>query len=381
LTVSWKPLVICPQAELAGRMTSILGELAAGAATVRAEYPRMGAGAAFVQQAAANICFLDVATNSEHAQILIAEICPSVPVVALHHRNDADLILRCLRRGACEYLAEPTPESVRAVFDRLTRARSGIERTRGTIYCVVPGKPGCGASSLAMQLAVGLRSPASKVLLVDADPMNSSVAFLLKLKSEFHLGDALRDWKRMDDDLWSRLTVSTCGLEALIAPESAAGNLEITRSLAAELCGWWRDRYTFTVLDMPDIRAATDWGFVALADAVLLVTTNELAALQSTRRALAFLDHEAAARLRLILNRYTPATGLKREDLKTAVGIEPYATLANDYEVMQSALLDGKPAPANSRFGASVMALCARLCNRPACPKRDGSWLSALFRR
>jgi hypothetical protein len=41
------------------------------------------------------------------------------------------------------------------------------------------------------------------------------------------------------------------------------------------------------VLDLPDARAAVDFGFTALADAVLLVTTNELAALQATRRALA----------------------------------------------------------------------------------------------
>jgi hypothetical protein len=28
--------------------------------------------------------------------------------------------------------------------------------------------------------------------------MKASVAFQLKLKCEFHLGDAVRDWKRMD---------------------------------------------------------------------------------------------------------------------------------------------------------------------------------------
>jgi len=69
-----------------------------------------------------------------------------------------------------------------------------------------------------------------------------------------------------------------------------------------------------------------------------MVTTNELAALQSTRRALAYLDHAGAdrGRLRLVLNRYTPATGLKREDVRTALGLEPFATLSNDYEVMQA---------------------------------------------
>ena len=383
MSTAWKPLLIVPQPELARRISAIFQEFAPGTA-IRTEYPRMGSAAATAKESAANICFLDVASNSEHAQVLIAEISPFLPVVALHHRNDADLILRCLRRGACEYLADPTADAVRAVFDRLARARSGNAPHAGLIYCVVPGKPGCGASSLATQLAIELHS-GGKALLVDADPMNGSVAFQLKLKSEFHLGDALRDWKRMDDDLWSRLVVPACGVDILTAPESPATHIEIGRPLAGELCSWWRDRYAATVVDLPDVRAAADCGLATLADAVLLVTTNELAALQSTRRALAYLDHAGVdrARVRLVLNRYTPATGLKRDDVKTALGLEPFTSLANDYEVMQAALLDGKPAPAGSRFAASVAALCAQLADKPKPPaaKPESSWIASLFHR
>src|SRR5690242_3640074 len=381
MSAHWKPLVICPEPELARRIGSVLAGLGCES-LAHTEYPRIGSIAGLIQDTGCNICFLDVATNSEHAQALIAELAPLAPVIALHHRNDADLILRCLRRGACEFLAEPAPETVRSLFERLGRSRT--EKPAGAIYCVVPGKPGSGASSLASQLAVELRSSgAARVLLVDGDPMNGSIAFLLKLKSEFHLGDALRDWQRMDDDLWSRLTVSACGLDVVTAPENPATRIEINPQLAGELCGFWRERYDATVLDLSDVRAAADCGFAALADTVLLVTTNELAALQSTRRALAYLNQAAIdrGRLRLVLNRYTPATGLKRDDLKTALGLEPFAALSNDYEVMQAALLDGKPAPAGSRFGASVHALCAQLRPKIGQPKNNGYWLASLLRR
>jgi pilus assembly protein CpaE len=384
MSTLWKPLVIAPHPDLARRISTILNELTPNA-VIRTEYPRMGTVAALARENAANICFLDVATNAEHAQILIAELSPSIPTVALHHRNEADLILRCLRRGACEYLAEPTADAVCAVFDRLIRSCGGNTKPVGAVYCVVPGKPGCGASSLATQVAVQFHVGSAKVLLVDCDPMNGSVAFQLKLKCEFHLGDALRDWKRMDDDLWSRLVVSACGVEILSAPESPAPRIEITAPLAGELCAWWRDRYAVTVLDLPDVRTAADWGFAALSDSVLLVTTNELAALQSTRRALAYLDHAGTdrSRLRLILNRYAPSAGLKPEDVKTALGLDPFAMLSNDYEAMQSALLEGKPAPSGSRFAASVGALCAQLLNKPRTlpSKTDNSWIGSLFRR
>jgi pilus assembly protein CpaE len=382
----WKPLVVCPQPDFQRRLHAVLTELAVEQPCTLTEYPRAGTIAVLVERHACNICFLDAATNSEEAQLLISELAPSVPVVALHPRNDADLILRCLRRGACEFIADPTADAVRGVFERLARTRfETAGHAPGAVYCVVPGKPGCGASTLAAHLAIQLRlDGANPVLLVDADYLTGSIAFMLKLKPEFHLEDVLRDWARMDDDLWSRLTVPAFGLDVLAAPEDPTTRAEVSRQFAGELCTFWRERYEAVVLDLPDVRAAVDSGFVALADVTLLVTTNELGALHATRRSLECLDAGGGdrAKLRLILNRYTPLTGLKREDVKTALALEPFAMLGNDYEAMQVALLDGKPVPAGSRFGASVQALCRQLSNKSAPEKKNtSSWLTSLIHR
>jgi pilus assembly protein CpaE len=384
-TVVWKPLVVCPQPEFQRRLRAVLTALAVEQPCTLAEYPRGGTIAALVERHACNICFLDAATNSEDAQLLISELAAAIPVVALHPRNDADLILRCLRRGACEFVADPTVDAVRGVFERLARTRcEAAQHAPGAVYCVVPGKPGCGASTLAAHLAIQLRGDgANPVLLVDGDPLTASIAFMLKLRPGFHLEDVLRDWARMDDDLWSRLTVPAFGVDVLAAPEDPTTRTEVGRQAAGELCAFWRERYEAVVLDLPDVRAAVECGFAALADNILLVTTNELAALHATRRGLRCLDQGAAdrAKLRLILNRYTPVTGLNREDVKTALALEPFAVLCNDYEVIQAALLDGKPAPAGSRFGASLQALCRQLSNKCVTEKKNSSWLTSLLHR
>jgi len=383
--VAWKPLVVCPQAAMAQRVLAVLRELELDPVATLGEYPRMGTIAAIAQQSSCDICFLDVATNPEHAQLLISDLSPEVPVVALHPRNDADLILRCLRRGACEFVADPTADAVRGVFERLARTR--FESTRhapGAVYSVVPGKPGCGASTLAAHLAIQLhRGGTNPVLLVDGDYLTASIAFMLKLKPEFHLEDVLRDWARMDDDLWARLTVPAFGLDVLAAPEDPTTRTQVSRQFAGELCAFWRERYEAVVLDLPDVRAAVDCGFAGLSDTVLLITTNELAALHATCRGLRYLDAGSADRgkLRLILNRYTPVTGLNRDEVKTVLALQPFAILCNDYEVIQAALLDGKPAPPGSRFGASVQALCRQLSRAGAPEKRNASWLGSLLHR
>jgi pilus assembly protein CpaE len=379
----WKPLVVCPHPALGTRITAALHEAIPNQQAILSDYPRMGSLAALALERGANLCFIDVATNAEHAQVLISEVAPLMPVVALMARNDADLILRCLRRGACEFLSEPGIEDLREVFERLGRTRTpAAQRSSGTAWCVVPGKPGCGASTLAVHLAIQASIDGGKVLLVDTDPLAASAAFLLKLKPEFHLGDVLRDWKRMDEDLWNRLTLQSCGIDVLAAPEDPALRFDYGCQ-AAELVAFWRQRYQTVVLDMADVRAAADSGFVAEADTVLVVTTNEIAALQTTRRALQCLDQAVPdrGRLRLLLNRYTPATGLKREDVRKALSLEPFATLCNDYETIQSALLEGRPAPAGSRFAVSVEALCRQLLDKPAPAARRSSWLGSILAR
>jgi len=380
---SWKPLVVCPHAAIGSRLAAALREVIANPTALVSDYPRMGTLGALAAEKGANLCFLEAATNPEHAQVLIGEVAPAMPVVVLLGRNDADLILRCLRRGACEFLPEITADSLRAVLERLHRAHTPTApASSGTVWCVVPGKPGCGASTIAVHLAIQAKASGSKVLLVDTDPLAASAAFLLKLKPEFHLGDVLRDWKRMDQDLWGRLILPTCGIDVLAAPEDPTFRFELGRQ-AAEVCAFWRQHYQTVVIDVADVRAAAETGLAALADTVLLVTTNELAALQTTRRALVCLDQAVPdrSRLRLLLNRYTPASGLKHEDVRKALSLEPFASLCNDYEAIQSALLEGRPAPEGSRFAGSINALCRQLRDAPALPKKTTSWFGSILAR
>jgi pilus assembly protein CpaE len=378
----WKPLIVCPNAVIAARLQAVLAELGAGAASCQSEYPR-GAGMNRLL-ADVNVCFLDVGSDSEQAQDMIAAAAPSCPVVALNAGSDADLILRCLRRGAREFLSEVSAAQVRGALDRLSHPAGGAENHKAaTVYCVVPGKPGCGASTLASSLGGELRrAGVSKVLLVDADTLAGSISFLFKLKPAYHLGDAARDWKRLDDDLWARLVTPAYGMDVLAAPDDPSAPVELDSESAAGLVDFWRERYEAIVVDVPGV-----WGsgpaLLPLADEILLVTTNELAALHATRRSLEYMERKPIERrrLRLVVNRYLPATGLRREDLRTALKVEPYALLNNDYEAVQGAVLDGRPVAPHSQFGRSMHALAERLSGRDKEPKARRGWFGLLAGR
>ncbi len=380
----WKPLIVCPHRDLAGHVRLALTELGITPAANFPEYPRMGSLAGLASQAGCNILFVDVISNGEQAMLLIGEAAPNIPVVALSPRKDADLILRCLHRGAGEFLAEPSSQQLRLALDRLGRARGPVDAPKPTtVYCVVPGKPGCGASTLATHLAIELkRAGASRVLLVDTDVLGGTIAFLLKVKNDFHLGDAVRDRQRMDTDLWARLTIACHGIDVLLAPDNPASSVEIDRASAADLVRFWQAQYEAIVLDTAGAQPGAV-EFIRLADQILLVATNELVALHATRRSVDYLEKNAIdrRRLRLVVNRYSPATGLKREEVQSALKLEPYALLANEYEVVQQAVLEGKPVGEGTRFDRGLRALAARLSGKEAPAIKRPAWLGLLPRR
>lgn len=385
---AWRPLVVCPDADLARRAQVALNELGLRDAVHIPEYPRTGAMAALGAEHHANICFIDLVTNEQHALLLVAEAAVEMTVVAMHPQHDAELILRALRRGSSDFLSELTVDQVAGILERLRKGRIAPQaRPVGAVYCVMPGKPGCGASTLAAQFAVEARRLGiARVLLIDGDFLTASVAFQLKLRSDFHLGDALRDLKRMDGDLWSRLTVACQGVDVLLGPEDCSTQLSMTRSEASDLLSFLRDRYDIVVFDLPGPAMAVDSGLALLAGDLILVTTNELSALHATRRAIEYLEHSGIGRerIKLVLNRYTPNTGIKREDVRTVLRLDPMAALANDYHAIQCAILEGRPLPEAVSFSRNVANLARSLCS----PKDDESaaskgsgWLSFLSRR
>jgi pilus assembly protein CpaE len=380
----WKPLIICPNVSEARQVRSVLMELGIDDGHLVSQYPQKGAIGALAAQRACNICFLDIASQPEEALALVSEAAASMPVVILNPQKDADLILRCLRLGACEFLSEPTADQVRDLLARLSRLNAPAEtHPNSRVFCVVPGKAGSGASTVATYLALEMkRSGASRVLLVDSDPATGSVAFLLRLKPAHHMGDAVRDWNRMDADLWSRLVSPCQGIDVLPAPEDPAAPLHLDPPTASGLMAFWREHYDAVVLDTAGA-ASEGSEFAALADSVLVITTNDLSAVHATQRSLTCLQKGPVdrSRIKLIITRYVPALGLKREEVESALKLTPYALLRNEWDVVQNALLDGRPLPSGSSFGLGLRTLADRLLGREKTIKKRAAFFGLLTAR
>ena len=308
------------------------------------------------------MALIDISTDAGRAMATVAEIGTALPMIALHlSQPDASAILRLLRQGVREFVSPPMDATqLTLMLLRLIEPLAKTdEKQPGTVTLVVPGKPGSGASSVAVQLAAETeRNGIGPLLLLDTDSAADTVAFLLKMQPEYRLSDALRDWARMDGELWTRMVMRAGGLHVLAAPDPA-NPVHLDRAGAAEVLDFCRQSYPVTIIDAGGVTQDSTGHFASVADHLLMVTTPDLPALHATRRSIEWLERAGIERqkIQLVVNNRFPGVGLARQDVESALKMAVVAVLAADPQEMHRAALDGRPATAKSPFARSVQPL------------------------
>ena len=390
---SKRAFVITPMSRMAEELAPLLEIHLAGAAVVHLRsYPSPRDIGGALGSGSPHLVFLDVASDREQGLQLLTEMVrlePSIQVIALLATNEPDFILRCLRSGAVDFLIQPFTgdqiESVLATLARLQPNSDGTGKETAKIFVVMPAKGACGATTIACNLAFQWkRLGAKKILLADLDPLAGTMSFLLKIKSIYSFLDTLQRSHELDADLWGAMVTNVAGVDVLLAPEMM---VEGTQDLhdPSPILEYARHAYDVVIVDTGGVYGDWNLNTARAANELLLITTNELPALQAAQRALSYLDTNRIGRwkIRLLVNRYHRDVGLSREVIGTALHSEVFDVLPSDYEAVQKSLMDGKPAPTGTPFGKAIVQLADRLGGRAETAKKGTSLggLLGLFSR
>jgi len=390
LNGNWKALFVCPNAKIIRELSSFLHHyIPSFSGHEVSGYPSRHQIPDLVLSQQPQLCVLEVGNPPDRALAVIPELLradPKLPIIVVLESNNPELVLRCLRQGASDFLIQPfTVEQVEAALQKIARLSSGRAGSPGKVYCIMPAKGGCGASTIASNLAFQLKRLGNKrILLADLDPLAGTMSFLLKIKSSYSFMDVLQRSGEMDVDLWKAVVTNQQGIDVLLSPEvMTEGVSEL--SDASVIVEYARGTYDLVVVDAGGVYGEWNMSLAQLADEVLLVTTNELTSLQGVQRAMTYLDDNGVGRwkVRLVVNRYDRHVGLSKEAIGTALHTDIYHLMPADYEAIQKALMEGKPLPPTSNFGKSVTALVDRLGGGPEAPKKSTSLsgLLSLFSR
>lgn len=377
-----RAVIISPSSGMADELEPLLQQHLAGTSVAQLRTYPSPRDVSRTLTGSPSLVFLDVVSDRDQALQLLTEIARQgsfIQVIALMGGNEPDLILRCLRAGALDFLLQPfTGDQVEAAMAKVARLQHTVDpsgKEPAKIIAVMPAKGACGATTIACNLAYQWkRLGYSKVLLADLDPLAGTTSFLLKVKSIYSFLDALNHAHELDVDLWNGMVTNAGGIDVLLAPELMVEGTQDLRDPTPVL-EYARHAYDVVVVDTGSVYGEWNLNTARLASELLLVTTNELPALQAAQRALSYLDTNRIGRwkIRLLVNRYHRDVGLSREVIGTALHTEVFDILPSDYEAIQKALMEGKPAPSNTAFGKAVIQLADRLGGRREQVKKSTS--------
>jgi pilus assembly protein CpaE len=382
---NWKALFICPNQKIIRDLAPLLRKhLPTFSGHDLNSYPQRYQLAEVLSVETPNLCLLEISEPRDAGLALIHDLLrldAKLPIIVVLANNDPELVLRSLRQGASDFLIPPfTSEQVEAALQKIARLQSTRATAAGKVYCIMPAKGGCGASTIASNLAYKMKRGDKRILLADLDPLAGTLSFLLKIKSNFSFLDALARSHDIDADLWKGVVTTRHGVDVLLSPEVMTEGMSDLKD-ASSIIEYARGTYDLVLLDSGGVYGEWNLSQAQLADEILLVTTNELTALQAVQRSMSYLEANNIGRykLRLIVNRYDRHTGLSKDVIGTALHTDIFHIMPSDYEAIQKSLMEGKPLGHTTSFGKSIIGLADRLAGGAETANKKNSSLSGLL--
>lgn len=258
---------------------------------------------------------LDLDSYPEQALDLLENICgvSQATVMVFSGRVDSEMMLRCMRAGAREFLTLPVTQAslAEAMVRTAARRPSGrpAVKTDGRLDVFCGAKGGAGVTTVATNFAVSsAKESGTRVLLLDLDLPLGDTALQLGLTPQYSTIDALENHARLDTNLLSRLvTQHSSGLYLLGAPGTWIRH-EVRADAINKLIQVARQEFDSIVVDAGSRFQFLETALFAQEATVYLVSHVGISELRNSNRILSELFPASLPKVEVILNRHSAST-------------------------------------------------------------------------
>lgn len=324
-----------------------------------------------------DVIIIDLDSDPEYALDLVESIGANgaSTVMVYSAKADPDLLVRCMRAGAREFLTIPFDHNIMAealVRAAVRRPASQNAKKRGGKLMVFMGaKGGAGVTTLACNFAVALaQEPGQKTLLIDLDLPLGDAALNLGIVAEYSTINALQAPNRLDSNFLSKLLVEhSSGVSVLAAPgkflQFQTSNEAIDKLLAVA-----RQDFDNVVVDVGSRQDLTGLALFKDAFAVYLVTQAGIPELRNSNRLISQFFSGGGPKLEVVINRYEPrALGVSEEHITKALTRPAQWKIPNDYASVKKMQINATPlALSDSSISRLIRQMAKSAIGEPEAP-------------
>jgi pilus assembly protein CpaE len=301
-----------------------------------------------------DVVIVELDTNPEHALDIVEGICGggSATVMVYSEQVFPEMLVRCMRAGAREFLTPPiTPSSIAEALVRASVRRPTtptVRKALGKLLVFVGAKGGSGVTTIASNYAVSLaRESGQNTMLIDLNLPLGDAALELGVNAQYSTENAIQNFARLDSNFLSKLLVKhSSGLSVLAAPDSYT-ELHSSHEAIEKLLAVARQDFDFVVVDAGSRFDSTCKALFEPGAVVYLVLQVGISELRNANRLVSELFKSSGAKLEIVLNRYSPRVlGIDEDSITKALTRPPTWKIPNDYSTAR-----------NSKDAASPLAL------------------------
>lgn len=299
-----------------------------------------------------DVIVVDLEPDAETALDIVENICganSSITVMIYAAHAAPDMLVRCMRAGAREFLSEPLqPGAVAEALVRASVRREEVRRSKkasGKVLVFAGAKGGSGVTTVASNFALSLAKDSAKVLLVDLDPHLGDAALSVGVTSKFSTADALENTSRLDADFLSvMLAKHQSGLSVLAGSDAVSG-VHLTKDAVDKLLRIANENFEYVVVDAGGNPADVFETLFGVAATVYLVTQVGIPDLRNANRLInRYFSGPDGKKLEVVLNRFvTRSTEIDDAAIAKALTRPPKWKIPNDFPAARKAQNSGVP--------------------------------------
>ena len=278
---------------------------------------------------------------------IISRFAATTFIVLAKERRD-EWLLQAMRVGARHLLPKDrVPSDLPEVLRRLSQRRASVNGSVGSVVTVLSAGGGCGATTLAINLAHELHLLSSEPsLLIDMDCAYGGAAGYLGATAEFGVADVLADGDRLDAQLIRSTAVAHN--DRLVSP--ATVNLhepaDLNYHVLSRALQKSKEAFSFTVVDAPRVPMSVAETLARASLRTFIVFEMNVGSVKMARAIFQDLTNRGVSQERILLlaNRYRKRHQMiSLSEATKSLGTQRIECLSNDYRNVVSSINYGKP--------------------------------------
>jgi pilus assembly protein CpaE len=319
---------------------------------------------------------------------------PFIQVIILSIQNDPSYMRKAMVVGARDFLSKPPmlAELTHAIRSAGKMAKEEKEKasqafptgpsspgtsfspgrgSKGKVVVVYSPKGGTGCTTIATNLAIGLNTSETKVILVDANLQYGDVAIFLNEQVKNSILEIAPRVDDLDEEVIREVVLkhAATGLNVLAAPPRPEYANRIVLDQFVKLVQFLRQYYAYIVIDTSSYLSDVVQAALDNADVIVLITSQDIPSVKNCHLFLALADGSGIKRERIVflMNKYDKRISISPERVGENLRQEVLVTVPIDEKVASTAITRGIPFIIDSKalpIGKSILSLTDIVKNR-----------------